>query len=314
MKIKKITCIVFVFFVISVFLFPIVSDSAELLDASRSVNDLILNGEVEYHSIYSHEARPQYMGDDGIKGLIEYAEQAPKIPITYETKITAYFKGDKINFLIEKEPCQYYPKPIYRSYIYNGEQTYCFDHAINLVTLRKAMPYRESNLGNLYFPPKSLGYDVDGVLSMAGNVVSALRKSPSLTIVEKDNIVEVTGSYEGESTDEVIARIEWDPDSKGIFKRCVYRYPPRGEFIEIVTDDLEDYGNVQYPSRTVIRQIVAPSIDQLEQGKVASEQILLVMSASFNTDTVTDDLFSTETPDGYFLQTPETLRAKYSQK
>ncbi len=262
-------------------------------------NDRALrSGNVLYLSVYTHEARPQ-IDIQNIQDLTQYANAVEPQTVTYSKHLRAYFKDDKFRFDVEREPSDFYPEPIHRSYIYDGEKITLLDHVLGLVNPRKPVPYRMSNSGTLYLPPQALGYDVDGVMSLAAEVRSQSGELPSIHVASVGNTSTIMGTYSTPQSTVELARIEYHPTYPSLFKRCTYRNPVWGEIVDIEINDIQQYGEVFYPQSSTIRQINAPSLNQIDEGEVISEQVLTVLEASFNDGSVTDDLFSTEPPEGY---------------
>ncbi len=260
------------------------------MQLAQQLSSQIQSGEVIYHSVYTHKARPK-IDVSSLQELVEYARTTPKQKVTYNSTIHSYFKGDKLRFDVDQPPTNFYPDPLLQTYIYDGSSLTMFNHIRVMQFPMYTSLYREGHIGTLYIPPIAMGYDINKVLRLAAKVKNQYGEIPSLEYLSVGNNTRVVGKYLNSDTSLPLVDIEWNEENPGVFNRCIYKQPHTPEYVEILPSEFSNINGVLYPKTTTVKQIFMKSLDDPSEQKVISEQILTVLEANFNDETIDDNLF-----------------------
>ncbi|MDP8242959.1 MAG: hypothetical protein P9L94_02675 [Candidatus Hinthialibacter antarcticus] len=258
----------------------------------------IQSGDVVFHSLYTCDLLPAFTGDS-TASFIAHTKQK-KTQVTYQRFIHAIFDGDQswIEETVEADG-QFFSSPVSTTYIYDGEFLAILDNVLGTFAKKpQSRPYSQTTYARNQLHPLYGGYNAQTIYTMIASVKNDSGLLPGITLERNGFVTTASAIYPDSEETIILASIEWDQDSEALFKKARFFVPSSKAAVEITNSTFKDLNGVRFPESIQIRLRFADTLDEFDNGRFISDQVLTVVSANFNQE-IPQDTFSVDVPAGY---------------
>lgn len=288
-SIKRLTCLL----TITMAGFVVLAQTVATEEASP-----IKSGDVVFHSLYTCDLLPAFTGE-GTAAFIAHTKQK-KTRVTYPRFIHAIFDGDQswIEETVEADG-QYFSSPISTTYIYNGEFFAILDNVLGTFAKKpQSLTYSQTTYARNQLHPLYCGYNAQTIYAMIASVKNDTGALPGINLEENDLVTTASAIYPDSGDTVELARIEWNPNVDETFTKAKFFVPSSKAIVEISNSNFREFDGVWFPESILVRLRFADTLDEFENGRFISDQVLTVVNAKFNQE-IPQDTFSVDVPDGY---------------